>query len=245
MSTLGRKLDAILAIGNVDERIAKLAREAKEQDPDQALFELFVGASYVEEGWTVQALPERAAKTLDFEIRRGSVSFEVECERFARRGEYTELDRDAWLRRWELTARWLVENKLSYFFTTLLIHEELTALPSGYLCDALRAQYERSKQRLRPLDSSAIPIRSAPTDYARIAQHLRGSPTKCQSSAERDLVTGRLLGFDRLREQRVLAHRRARSRRGQGARHREAALRSDRPTFRSPRRNRAPLDDCA
>lgn len=190
LSAFGRKLDAILAITNVDERIAKLVREVKEQDPDQALFELFVGASYVEEGWTVQALPESAAKTPDFEIRRGLVRFEVECKRLARRGEYTELERDAWLRQWEPTARWLFENKLSYFFT-ILIHEELTALPRGYLCDALRAQYDGPGRGFRPLDSSAFSIRSAPTDYARIAQHLRGSHTKCQSSAERELVTGR------------------------------------------------------
>lgn len=190
LSAFGRKLDAILSIGNVDERISRLIREVKHQDPDQVLFELLVGASYVEEGWSVDALPETATKTPDFEIKRGFVRFEVECKRLARRGDYTELERDAWLRQWEPAARWLFENKLSFIFT-ILIHEELTTLPSGYIFDALRAQYEGPGKGFRPLASEALTMHCASTDYPRIASALGVSHTKCQSSAERALVTGR------------------------------------------------------
>lgn len=190
LSAFGRKLDAILAIGNVDARIARLVRQVKEQDPDQALFELLVGASYVEEGWSVEALPEGAAKTPDFEIKRGVVRFEVECKRLTRRGEYAELERDAWLRQWEPAARWLLENKLSFFFT-ILIHEELTTLPSDFIFNAVRAQYDGPGKGFRPLHSGALSIQCVATDYARIAEALATSHTKCQSSAERVLVTGR------------------------------------------------------
>lgn len=190
LSAFGRKLDAMLAIGNVDERISRLVREVRDQDPDQGLFELFVGASYVEDGWSVEALPEAATKTPDFEIERGLVRFEVECKRLARRGEYTELERDAWLRQWEPAARWLVGNKLSFFFT-ILIHAELSILPSGYIFEALRGQYEGPGKGFRPLDSEALTIWCAPTDYARIAKTLSASHTKCSSSAERALITGR------------------------------------------------------
>ena len=190
LSAFGRKLYAILAIGNVGERIARLVREVRDQDPDQALFELFVGASYVEEGWSVEALPETGSKTPDFEIKRGLLRFEVECKRLARRGEYTQLERDAWLRQWEPAARWLVGDKLSFFFT-ILIHAELTGLPSGAIFDAVRRQYEGAGKGFRPLDSDALTIRCAPTDYPRIAQALLASNTKCSSSAERLLITGR------------------------------------------------------
>lgn len=190
LSAFGRKLDAILAIGNVDERIARLVREVRDQDPDQALFELFVGASYVEEGWSVEALPEAGGKTPDFEIKRGLVRFEVECKRLARRGEYTVLERDAWLRQWEPAGRWLVDEKLSFFFT-ILIHREVAALPSGYIFDAVRGQYDGPGKGFRPLDSEALTIQCAPTDYPRIAASLRGSRTKVSSSAERALITGR------------------------------------------------------
>ena len=190
LSAFGRKLDAILAIRNVNERIARLLRETKEQDPDQALFELFVGATYVEEGWSVEALPESAMKTADFEIRKGLVRFEVECKRLARRSEYTERERDAWLRQWKPASLWLVENKLSWFFT-ILIHVELTSLSENYIFDALRAQHEPRSNTFHALHSEALSITCAPTDYARIAKGLSASHTKCQSSAERALITGR------------------------------------------------------
>lgn len=190
LSAFGRKLDAILAIKNVEERIARLVREVKDQDPDQALFELFVGAAYVEDGWSVEAIPESATKTPDFEIKRGLVRYEVESKRLTRRGEYTERERDAWLRQWQPAAQWLADNRLS-FFLTILIHVELTTLPDNYIFDALRAQYEGPGKGFRSLNSAALTIDADPTDYPRIAKALSASNTKCQSSAERALITGR------------------------------------------------------
>lgn len=190
VSAFGRKLDAILAIRNVDERLSRLLREVREQDPDQALFELFVGASYVEEGWSVEALPEAATKTPDFEIKRGLVRFEVECKRLARRGEYAELERDAWLRQWEPAGNWLVENKLSFFFT-IVIHVELASLAQNYIFDAIRRQYQGGGRGFRPLDSHELSFHCAPTDYKSISRALKATHVKLRSSAERKLITGR------------------------------------------------------
>jgi hypothetical protein len=144
----------------------------------------------VEEGWCVEALAESADKSPDFEIKKGLVRYEVECKRFARRGDYTEEERDAWLRQWSPVATWLVKNKLSFFFT-IIVHAELTTLREGYLFETLLKQYDRTRDGFRPLDSAVLTMNCVPTDYDAIAKGLRASNVKCQSIAERYLLTGR------------------------------------------------------
>lgn len=190
IAAFGRKLDAILAIEGAETRIDRLLRRVANQDPDQAIFELLIGSSYVLEGWRVVALPESAKKTPDFLVERDGVRFEVECKRFARRGEYTQLERDAWLRLWTPARLWLNSQATSLVFTVEL-HVEIASLPGDYLREIVERRFEDFCAGRPFHDIGVCTIRSTPVDLGRISHHLEHNWVKLQTPFERQLLTGR------------------------------------------------------
>jgi hypothetical protein len=191
LSTLGRKLDALQRIDGIDRRIQHFLRNEAGRDPDQAIFELLVGASYADEGWDVLAVQETGGRrTPDFQIDRPGQRFLVECKRLTRRPEYTERERDAWLRLWRPASDWLVANRVSLIWTVLL-HEEIHTYPADFLVGVVRDYV--SAQRMDPTvrNDECCSIGVDRADYDAIAAGLRKNYVKRNSSRERQLITGR------------------------------------------------------
>lgn len=190
MCSFGLKLDAILNIGEVNVRIEKLVRELENQDPDQILFELLVGAAYVKEGWAVVALQENPReKTPDFEIRKGLQRYEVECKRFVRRSEYTTLERDAWLRLWKPASTWLIENGYALILK-IDLSVEIVKLPADYLRNIIQKNIATLAQGRPYVEIGVCSIASKAVELDRISAHLEKNWVKRNSGFERHLLTG-------------------------------------------------------
>lgn len=189
-NALGRKLDALLQIHNIDDRLRRLLARTRDQDPDQGIFELLVGARYAEEGWNVEAVPECASKTPDFIVRKGDVEFDVECKRFSRRPEYSEGERNAWLRQWDPVCRWLVDSRLPLLMT-IIIHVEVTSLPRNHLVGVVQKNIHQLLRGQVIEDSHGVTIRATPIDQDYIQSALKADFVKCSSSRERQVITGK------------------------------------------------------
>lgn len=189
-SAIGRKLDAIRAINGVEERLDRMLRAVKKQDPDQAIFELLVGSTYVEEGWGVTMLPENSSvKSPDFLVKKGLRKLEVECKRLTRRAEYTTLERDAWLRQWKPTSQWIQERGLQLIFTVEFF-VEIAPLPAGHILKLINKNLSSILSGTGYSDETCS-ISATRADIARIKAHLDKNYVKCSSSFERSLLTGR------------------------------------------------------
>jgi hypothetical protein len=190
LSVFGRKLDAILSIGGVDALLDRLVRPVKDQDPDQVLFEIFVGAAYVLDGWSVEALPTQSSKTPDFEVKRGTRRFEVECKRLARRAGYSERERDSWLRLWKPVSQWLITEKRSLILS-MTFHVEIHSLPVDYLLQKIKAITTELDSGRQHVEIGVISIHAVAVNYERIKQDLREAYVKVGSPRERFVVSGR------------------------------------------------------
>lgn len=189
LQSFGRNLDAILQIKDVESRIDSLLRRVSDQDPDQALYELLVGAAYANEGWSVCAVKESSRKTPDFLIQKDGFSYDLECKRFSRRPEYSERERDAWLRLWQPVSIWLHQRRLSLVLR-VSFHVEVHTLPKNYLVDFFRRNELRLASGFDIEDSGRCTVKTRPVDLAGISSTLKANWVKCNSSRERELITG-------------------------------------------------------
>lgn len=190
LSAVGRKLYQVLQIENIDVTIDALTRPIKNLDPDQAIFELLVGSAYVEEGWRVESIPtDPRTKTPDFRIKRGTRQFELECKRLSRRSEYTDKERDAWLRLWRPAHDWIVTNRESAILT-VAFHAELNTLASDFLLNLVRdsrATLFRGQTLTIP---GTVTIHARAVDYENINRQLRDHYVKVGSPRERQIISG-------------------------------------------------------
>jgi hypothetical protein len=190
LSALGRKLDSISSIQGVDIRLDRLVRVEKQRDPDQAIFELLVGATYAEEGWAVVALPDGGStKQPDFQVSKGDLQFLVECKRLTRRSDYSSRERDAWLALWHPASEWLVENRVSIVWT-IVLHQEIHTYPKEFLLEIVKSYVLGGDKRNVLVDDVRCRISAAPVDYEGIARVLEDNYVKHSSSRERELITG-------------------------------------------------------
>ncbi len=191
LSAFGRNIPAIKQIVGVEARLSSLVRRLKNQDPDQALFELLVGAAYVREGWTVTAIPETgAAKTPDFLVAKANETYEVECKRLSRRADYTTLERDAWLRQYKPVSEWLFRNGYAWVLT-VNFHVEVVSLPDHYLLATIHRGMEEIASGRVYRDDKRCSISGVRTDLHGIRRHLERNYLKVNCAAERVVIGGR------------------------------------------------------
>jgi hypothetical protein len=189
---LGRNLEAMLQIKNIEDRLRRMVVPVPDQDPDQGIFELLVGARYVCEAWDVEAVPEGSSKTPDFCVRKGGLDFDIECKRLSRRSEYTGRERDAWLRQWEPACKWLVASGLP-LVVTVIIHVEVEALPENYLLNVIQQNTKRLIAKQDVEVPGMVTLRATPADMESIRAAMSANYVKCSSSRERQVVTGQHL----------------------------------------------------
>ncbi|WP_277850706.1 hypothetical protein [Moellerella wisconsensis] len=90
------------AISGIEGKLQDLLTKNINQ-PDSVLFEMVVAICYVRNGWEVEFIPEtRAHKTPDLLVKKGDETYYVECKRLGKVTEYSENERNEWLKRWNL-----------------------------------------------------------------------------------------------------------------------------------------------
>jgi hypothetical protein len=112
-SALGRKLDLILSIEGIAQRVQRIVGPERRQ-PNGGIFEILVGAAYRETGARVAFVPETPGlgKKHDLDVEREGQVWAVECKRLEH-PEYEERERAEARRLWRLPASLLVQSKTS------------------------------------------------------------------------------------------------------------------------------------
>lgn len=99
-ASLGSQMESLRKVKGVQSRFEELLI-SKNNQADSTLFELLVAACYCKNGWSVEFLREsKAGKTPDMFVNRGNDSFYVECKRMSKITDYSEIERQEWLKRW-------------------------------------------------------------------------------------------------------------------------------------------------
>ncbi len=97
---LGARWQHAHRVAGIERKLDELLKEHRKQ-PDGLLFELLVALAYAEEGWDVTFIEEGQDRTPDMCIVRGDQEFFVECKRMVRTTDYSEKERNQFLRLWD------------------------------------------------------------------------------------------------------------------------------------------------
>lgn len=118
------------AINGIDGKLEDLLTKNINQ-PDSFLFEMVVAICYVRNGWEVEFIPEtRAHKTPDLLVKKGEETYYVECKRLGKVTEYSEKERNEWLKRWQLLVPTFFNYPDSTFIEVTFKREIAKTVPS-------------------------------------------------------------------------------------------------------------------
>ncbi len=101
-SAIGRNIEELKKVRGIEDRLRELLIDRNNQ-PDSTLYDLVVAATYLRNGWNVSFIKETPGKgkTPDFMIWKGNICFQVECKRLQKTAEYSEAERQEWIKRWK------------------------------------------------------------------------------------------------------------------------------------------------
>ena len=103
------------------------------KDPDGIIFEILVALSYAEMGWNVEFLKERPPeKSPDMIVRKDDKEYYIECKRQQRISQYSEKERNEFLRLWDAAHHVLLMNK-QWIWLKGYFHVEISTLPTDFL----------------------------------------------------------------------------------------------------------------
>lgn len=101
---LGASIESLKSVIGVNEKIHDMFYD-NNNNIDSTLFELLVAICYVENGWQAEFIPETNLKTPDIKVTKGDITLYVECKRLQKITDYSENERLAWLKRWDLLSK--------------------------------------------------------------------------------------------------------------------------------------------
>jgi hypothetical protein len=104
-ASIGRNIEALKKMKGIDNRLQDMLNE-KQNQPDSTLFELLIAALYHQNGYEVEFLAERPGmKMPDMRASKDGKSFLVECKRLAKVTDFSEKERQNWVKRFDALAQ--------------------------------------------------------------------------------------------------------------------------------------------
>ena len=179
---------AHLVIG-IERKLDEMLHDYRKQ-PDGHFFELLVALSYAQSGFQVELINEvRGMKTADMRVSKGDEEYFVECKRMARTADYSQKERNDFLRLWENGKDVLVENRQWIWFKGAF-HVEPTSLPDNFLRDIWESALPIGQGELTLLDNEQATIKARLIDQAGVRKHLRNFMVKANSASLTRLIGG-------------------------------------------------------
>ncbi len=133
---LGASIQSLKAITGIEAKINDMFYD-NNNNTDSALFELLVAVCYVENGWQAEFIPETHNKTPDIKVTKGTTTLYVECKRLQKVTDYSEGERQAWLRRWALLSQEMLRYRVSTF-VDVTFKKEVSTTPEDLPAKAFR-----------------------------------------------------------------------------------------------------------
>ncbi|WP_026600338.1 hypothetical protein [Methylomonas sp. 11b] len=188
---LGADLDQLKDIKHVDDRVERMLTKEKQQ-PDGALFELLVGLIWKRNGandveFLNEAPPE---KQPDLKASIGKNTWYIECKRLNKSSEYSQNERQKWLRMWSI-ARDILYDRQYDVVLDVVFHVELSSLPDDFLVKELCGKLALVNPPCTIISNEIWDVSIAPIDYDSIREHLSRFLVKYPSDQIIELIGGR------------------------------------------------------
>lgn len=177
------------SIVGIERKLDEMLHDYRKQ-PDGHFFELLVALSYAQSGFQVELIKEmRGTKTADMRVSKGDQEFFVECKRMARTADYSEKERNEFLRLWEAGKDVLVENRQWLWFKGTF-HVEPATLPDNFLRDIWASALPIGLGERTLVDNDQAVIKARLIDQAGVREHMRKFKVKANSASLTRLIGG-------------------------------------------------------
>jgi hypothetical protein len=185
-ASLGRQMDSLKKVQGVEDRFDELLNSKKNQ-ADSTLVELLVAACYAKNGWSVEFLKEsKTEKTPDLFVSRENDSFYVECKRMSKITDYSELERQEWLRRWRnLVVPLSIKLPPVHFDVTF--HIEVTKTDPNILADIFASEGGLNGMTKFSSNQGGVTMIARPIDMHRITKHFKQYDVTSNSNSNSNL----------------------------------------------------------
>jgi hypothetical protein len=178
-ASIGSRWQYADRVAGLERKIDQLLADYR-QDPDGVIFELSVALAYAAAGWDVEFIEEGADKSPDMRVVRGQQEFFVECKRMARRTQYSEIERNEFLRVWDYATPLLLRNR-QWIWCKGCFHVDATDLPTDFLHEVWKTALPLGAGERIIHESPQATIHARLIDRAAINQHMQRFLVKANS----------------------------------------------------------------
>ncbi|MGF6288172.1 hypothetical protein [Paraburkholderia youngii] len=185
---LGARWQHAHRVVGIERKLDELLKEHRKQ-PDGLLFEVLVALAYAEEGWNVTFIEEGQDKTPDMRIVRGDQEFFVECKRMVRTTDYSEKERNQFLRLWDAGRHVLLEKRQWVWFKGTF-HVDPAELPDDFLLDLWQSSLPIGLGERVLMDNEQATIKARLIDQAGVRRHMREFSVKANSPMLTQVIGG-------------------------------------------------------
>ncbi|MFW6114298.1 MAG: hypothetical protein ACOC7K_01000 [bacterium] len=188
---LGSELSQLRRIGGIDEKAVDLLSGSKSQ-PDSVLFEMLIALLWARNGWPDVSFipPDPNERRPDIRAGRGSEKWFVETKRMAAKSDYSQKERDKWLRIWKRLKDALLEAGLPLILD-ITFHVELETFDDDFARDQLAGKLKRVVGPCELISNDRWTVCVRFVDFDRIRRHFEKFYVKSHSRQLQELVDGR------------------------------------------------------
>ncbi len=176
---LGARWEHAHRVVGIERKLDEMLKEHRKQ-PDGLFFEVLVALAYAEEGWDVTFIEEGPDKTPHMRIVRGAQEYFVECKRMVRTTEYSEKERNQFLRLWDAGAS-ILREKGQWVWFKGTFHIDPAELPDNFLLDLWQSSLPIGSGEQVLMDNDQATIEARLIDQVRVHRHMRDFRVKVNS----------------------------------------------------------------
>lgn len=186
---LGGHLEDLIRIPGVEDRVRRMLNEERQQ-PDGILLELLAAVLWKANGWNVEFLQEAPEeKRPDFRAYNDDEEWFVECKRLQQNSDYSQAEREKWLKMWVQLRDLLVERRFSAVFD-LQFHVALDELPDASLVDLVSERLDSLELPALIVDDGTWTVAARAVDYGKARRHLQKYLVKFPGDQANELIGG-------------------------------------------------------
>lgn len=190
---LGTDFDLLRQIGGIDEKIKNLVSFGKRNipEPDSVLFEVLVALLWKRNGWEDVSFVPEASPEKQPDIRAASRNTEwfIECKRLNGTSEYSERERQKWLKMWRHLSDYLVDKQIPAVFE-IVFHVELDTLPDDFLVRELAGKLPLLSSPCLIISNEQWQVSFDVVNFEKAKTHLEKFYVKMPSSQLAELIAG-------------------------------------------------------
>jgi hypothetical protein len=190
-SRLGSDLALLQTIDGIEAKAAKML-DVSNEHPDSGLFEMLIALLWARNGWkNVVFIPANATeKRPDIRAATGAEEWFVETKRMTTNSEYSQKERDKWLRMWNRLRDALIASRLPVVLD-ITFHVELETLDDNFARDQLAGKLRFVTCPCELISNEYWTVRVSFVDFDRIREHFARYYVKSHSRQLQELVGGR------------------------------------------------------